>query len=89
VAQEIAVQGGALGDENFIGGSDKIRYSVNTGNSQGPFQVEAELWFQPISYRWADNLKSYNAKEPQRFTKYYEEMAPGSGLMVARATTTR
>jgi hypothetical protein len=84
VAQEIAVQGNALGDENFTGGSDKIRYSINTGTAPGPFQVEAELWFQPISFRWASNLKSYNAKEPQRFTKYYEAMAPGSGVMVAQ-----
>jgi hypothetical protein len=89
VAQEIAVQGGALGDENFTGGSDKIRYSIDTGNAQGPFRIEAELWFQPISYRWANNLKSYNEEEPQRFTKYYDEMSPGSGVMVARATATR
>ena len=31
------------------------------GNAQGPFQVEAEFWFQPISFRWANNLKPYNA----------------------------
>lgn len=89
VDAEIAVQGGAVADDNFIGGGDKIRYTVNTGTAQGPFQVEAEMWFQPISYRWANNLKSYNAMEPQRFTKYYDAMAPGSGVMLARAAVTR
>jgi hypothetical protein len=89
VDAEIAPQGGAVGDENFTGGSDKIRYTVNTGNAQGPFQVEAELWFQPISYRWATNLKSYKATEPERFTKYYESMSSGSAVMLARATATR
>jgi len=90
VDAEIAPYGGAVGDENFVGGSDKIRYVVNPGaGAQGPFQVEAELWFQPISYRWATNLKSYNAAEPQRFTKYYDAMSTGSAVMVTRATATR
>jgi hypothetical protein len=89
VNAEIAVQGNALDDENFIGGSDRIRYTVNTGTAQGPFLVEAAMWFQPISFRWAVNLKPYNAMEPQRFTRYYESMASGSGVQLARATATR
>src|SRR5262245_57492302 len=59
----IAPQGEAVNDDNFRGGSDTVRYSIAVGNAQGPYQVEAELWFQPISYRWADNLKRYNAME--------------------------
>ena len=89
VDQEIAVHGEAGTDTNFIGGEDKIRYSIAVGDAQGPFQVDAEIWFQPISYRWAVNLKSYKAKEPERFTRYYDSMASGSGLMVNRATATR
>jgi hypothetical protein len=89
VDQEIAVHGEAGTDTNFIGGEDKIRYSIAVGDSQGPFQVEAEIWFQPISYRWAVNLKSYKANEPERFTRYYDSMASGSGLMINRATATR
>ena len=50
------------------------------------FQVEAELWFQPISYRWANNLKPYNADEPRRFVGYYESMASGSAVRIATAT---
>ena len=89
VEQEIAPQGGAVNDQDFTGGGDKIRYSVPLGNAQGPYQVETELWFQPISYRWANNLKPYNAMEPQRFTRYYEAMSSGSALMLVRTTTTR
>jgi hypothetical protein len=89
VEQEIAPQGEAVSDTNFIGGSDKLRYSVAIGNAQGPFQIDAELWFQPISYRWAENLKSYNAMEPQRFTRYYEAMSSGSGLMLDKVSATR
>src|SRR6266566_7697930 len=78
-------QGGAANDPNFTGGGDKIIYSVSTGNAEGPFQVEAEFWFQPISFRWASNLKPYNAPEPKRFTGYYDAMASGSAVMLCRA----
>jgi hypothetical protein len=88
VEQEIAPQGEAVNDTNFAGGGDKIRYVV-AATGQGPFQVEAELLFQPISYRWANNLKSYNAMEPQRFTRYYDAMSSGSAVTVDRATATR
>lgn len=89
VDAEIAPQGNAVTDNDFTSGGDKIRYTVNTGNAQGPFRVEAELWFQPISYRWATNLKAYDATESRRFSRYYEEMSSGSGVMLVRATATR
>jgi len=89
VENEIAPQGGAMNDSDFTAGGDKIRYAVGLGNAQGPFQVDVEFWFQPISFRWANNLKPYNAKEPQRFTRYYEEMSMGSAVMLVRATATR
>ena len=51
--------------------------------------MNAELWYQPIAYRWAMNLKRYDAMEPKRFVGYYEEMAAGSGVMLAHAATTK
>jgi hypothetical protein len=83
---EIAVRGAAAQDPDFGAGGDKIRYSINLANTQGPFQVEADLWFQPIGYRWATNLKPYNAKEPERFVNYYESMSSGSAVRIAQAT---
>lgn len=88
VDDEIATQGGAVNDADFIGGSDKIRYAVPLGGAEGPYRIDAELWFQPISYRWANNLKPYNAMEPERFTTYYEAMASGSAVMVVGAEET-
>jgi len=87
--QKIAPQGGAVNDVDFVGGGDKIRYSVFVGNAQGPFQVEAEFWFQPISFRWANNLKPYKAMEPQRFVRYYDAMASGSAVLLVRASATK
>ena len=89
VEPEIAVQGAAVNDPDFVGGGDKVRYSVFVGNAQGPFQVEAEFWFQPISYRWANNLKPYRAMEPQRFTRYYDAMSTGSAVLLGRASATK
>ena len=37
--------------------------------------VSAELLFQTIGYRWAENLRDYDAFETNRFVEYYEESA--------------
>jgi hypothetical protein len=86
VTQDIAPQGEAMNDDDFAGGGDKIRYAVPVGAAQGPFRVDAEFWFQPISFRWANNLKPYSAVEPQRFTRYYDSMASGSAVLLTRTT---
>ncbi len=87
--RDVAVHGDAEGDADFQGGGDRIRYSIAVGDAQGPFRVEVELWYQPIGYRWAMNLKGYDAVEPRRFVGYYEEMASGSGVVLARAVAAR
>lgn len=84
--EEIEVRGGAVTDADFTGGGDAVHYSMAVGNAQGPLRITVELWFQPISYRWAQNLKPYDAFEPQRFVGYYENMSEGSAAMLASAT---
>jgi hypothetical protein len=88
VEQDIAPQGNAMTDGDFLGGGDRIRYAIPVTNVQGPLRVDVELWFQPISYRWAANLRSYKAAEPQRFTRYYDAMSPGSAVLIDRASAT-
>jgi len=87
--KDVAVHGEAEQDADFAGGGDQIRYSIAVEDAQGPFRVEAELWYQPIAYRWAMNLKKYDAMEPRRFVGYYEEMASGSGVMLAHAAAVK
>lgn len=85
--KDIAVYGRAAEDPNFNGDGDRVRYSVSIEGAPGPFQVDAELWYQPIGYRWANNLKPYkSASEPRRFNKYYDSMGPGTALILARTT---
>jgi len=80
----VRVIGLAAGDPDFAAGSDRIHYTVPVNPADGPFTVEAELWFQPIGYRWAENLAAYDALETRRFVRYYREMAEGSALLLAR-----
>ncbi len=78
--------GPAAADADFTAGSDRVRYSVEVDPAAGPFTLEAELWFQPIGYRWAENLAAYDAPETRRFVSYYREMAGSSALLLARGS---
>ena len=80
----VQVVGTAAGDPDFTAGSDRTHYTVPVNPADAPFTVEAELWFQPIGYRWAHNLAAYDAPETRRFVQYYREMAAGSALLLAR-----
>jgi hypothetical protein len=86
---DVAVRGAAAADENFIGGADRVEYRVELADdATAPFHIEAELLYQPIGFRWADNLRSYATAETQRFARYYEESAVGSATPLARAAAT-
>jgi hypothetical protein len=81
------VVGDALNDPAFIGGGDRIRYSALLGTAKGPFTIEAELWYEPIGYRWANNLKRYDdADEARRFNSFFDSMQSSTAVVLARAT---
>jgi hypothetical protein len=84
VEADIAVQGGAAQDADFRGGGDRIRYSVEIAGAAGPFSIDAELWYQPIAFRWAQNLRPYRARETERFVSYFESMSSQSAEVLAR-----
>ncbi|HVO64295.1 MAG TPA: hypothetical protein VMT53_25470 [Terriglobales bacterium] len=88
--KDIAVVGDAADDPNFTGGGASVRYSVSTGSGESPFHIEAELWYQPIGFRWAHNLELYqNAAEPHRFVSYYDSMSSSTAAILARAEATK
>jgi hypothetical protein len=87
-ADDIAVVGGAVADADFTAAGDHARYSIAIGNAQGPIQIEAELWFQPVSRRWASNLRPYDSAEPRRFLAYYDSMAASAAVILARTSAT-
>jgi hypothetical protein len=87
--KDIAVYGQAVQDADFGGEGDRVRYAVDAAGASGPFTVEAELLYQPIAYRWAQNLGAYDAPEPKRFVGYYNEMATTATVVVAKVTASR
>lgn len=86
--EDIAVQGRAFDDEDFIGGTDRIRYRINLKNIEGPLQINAKLHYQPIAYRWAHNLDSYDAPETNRFAGYYDSMSSISSVVLTSTKIT-
>ncbi len=86
--EDIAVQGRADSDGDFQGGGDRTTYAVDVGDADGPFHIQVELWYQPIAYRWAQNLQSYDTPETNRFSGYYSEMSDLSGVILATETVT-
>jgi hypothetical protein len=84
---QIAVHGAALNAPQFVGGGDCVHYSVAIGDgSAGPYRVEAQLLYQPVGYRWAANLRAYDAAvEPRRFNGYYDAMGSASAVTLAAA----
>jgi hypothetical protein len=88
--KDIAVQGEAADDPAFMDGTSRVQFSVPLAGAAGPYEVIVELWYQPIGFRWAQNLKPYNREaEPRRFNSYYDSMASGTAVLIARATVTR
>ena len=87
--KDIAVVGDALEDPNFAAGYDVVHYSVPLSGLQAPFQVQVELLYEPIGFRWAHNLERYQESEPQRFVRYYESMGASAATVLARAEITK
>jgi hypothetical protein len=86
--KDIAPTGGAAEDPGFTDKGSSVRYVISTGSGKGPFLVQAELWYQPIGFRWAHNLAPYHAKEPQRMVQYYDESTRESAIVLASAQMT-
>jgi hypothetical protein len=86
--RDIAVVGQAAADANFSDAGDRVRYVVPVVGASRPFTIDVTLRYQPIGFRWADNLRTYDAPEPRRFVSYYQAMAGGSSTVLARTSRT-
>jgi hypothetical protein len=86
--KDIAVYGQATGDRNFEGGGDRVRYAIDIGPASGPITIDVKLWYQPIGFRWAQNLAPYDALETRRFLSYFNQMADHSAVVLASAQAT-
>jgi hypothetical protein len=82
---DIAVKGEAVADPDFTAGSCTTRYDLSTNSATGPFHVSVEFLYQPIGFRWAHNLASYQATEAQQFVRDYDQAAAHSAVVLAHA----
>ena len=82
VPDDIAPQGTARLDADFVGGTDSVTYRIETGEAQGPFAVDVRLLYQSIGYRWAQNVSAFDTEEAQRFSAYYGAL-PNLPVVVA------
>ena len=86
--EDIAVRGSARDDPDFLGGGDRILLDIPlSGTRRAPYTVEAELLFQPIGYRWIENLRSSEGAEVERFLRYADAV-PNRPVVTARSEAT-
>ncbi len=84
---DIAVHGAAATDSDFLAAGDRVRYRVALPESaSAALRVDAELLYQSIGYRWAENLRGYDTAETQRFARYFAGNAAASAARLASAT---
>jgi hypothetical protein len=82
IYEDLAVRGEARDDEDFQGGIDSIHYTVDVSAGEGPYEVTAELLYQSIGFRWAENLRGEEAEEIARFVRYYDAI-PNEPVVIA------
>ncbi len=84
---DVGVYGAAADDSNFIGGGDLVTYRVSLAGATGPFTVAAELLYQPLSYRFVQDMLADSATEVARFGGYYAsaDKAPDRVAAIAPA----
>ena len=83
---DVAVQGIALEDPDFLGGGDRIEIVIELGDAQGPYALTVELLYQSLSYRWVENLRPLDAPEITRFLKYYAQV-PNEPVLITSLIT--
>ncbi len=89
VPEKVKVKGLAATDENFIGGSDSIAFSLKN-LPESIYTVEAELIYQTIGYAFAQDLFKEQDHEVTRFKQMFDASSLKStpmGKIVAQVTT--
>jgi hypothetical protein len=83
---DIAVRGTALADGDFAAEGDTVRYRIPLDRPDGTFRAVVSLRYQTIAFRWADNLRTYDAPEPRRFVSFWDQMSEAASVELTRTT---
>jgi hypothetical protein len=79
----IRVWGRAFEDEDFVAAEDRIQFVVEVSGASAPYTVEVELLFQPISFRWLENLRVFEEGEIARFLDDFDRL-PNLPIRIAQ-----
>jgi hypothetical protein len=83
--QDIAVRGEARDDPDFLGGGDRVLLDVAlSGTRRVPYAVTVEILFQPVGYRWIENLRQAEGAEVEAFLRYAAAV-PNRPVVVTQA----
>ncbi|MEZ5840279.1 MAG: hypothetical protein R3D02_07565 [Hyphomicrobiales bacterium] len=67
-----------------------MTYALELGEAKGPFTVETELLYQPMNYRWVENLRKVHGTTPndeaERFLRLHAE-TPNRPAVIAQDTS--
>ncbi len=74
-------------DADFAAGGDRLALQIDLAGATGPFTIQAELLYQSIGYRWAQNLMLEENPEAAEFSGYYVTV-PNLPLLAAQAEVT-
>jgi len=87
-SEKIAVYGKAGQDANFIAGSDRIEYRIDTGGKSGPYTIEVELLYQTVSYQFIQDLLIDDDEElVDTFSSFYDK-ADKSPILISSTRQT-
>jgi len=78
-----SIRGEAVADLDFDQGGERVRYEIDLGGAQGPFDVEARLLYQSVAARWERNLAAVDAPEVQAFTQASARVANEPTLLAS------
>ena len=86
---QVGVYGAARDDADFAAGGDRVHYQVPLPDVAGsPWTIDVELQYQPIGYRWSQNLQPYSEPEPVAFLRYFDAASSTASTVLRRAVVT-
>lgn len=83
-ADDIKVVGNATTDSNFTAGGDTVRFAIAV-EGNGPYTVEASLYYQSIAYGFLQDLAADESDEVSDFLAMYTA-SPYKGVTIATGT---
>ena len=72
------------GDDDFVGGFDRVLYEVDGALSAAALTIEAELCYQPLGARWLAELAPFDTPEVRQLFEQLER-TPLTTEVVSRA----